>query len=71
MAGLKRLKRVLVLQRPAVPGEGEPVQGPLQGNLRGEGPAGEGEGGHQVSSPFNLTMFLHQLRYCFTNLETS
>ena len=65
-----------MLQRPAVPGEGEPVQGPLQGNLRGEGPAGEGEGGHQVSSqhcmsPFNLTMFLHQLRYCFTNLETS
>jgi hypothetical protein len=36
------------VQRPAVPGEGEPIQGHLEGDLRGAGPAGERKGEYEV-----------------------
>jgi hypothetical protein len=39
------------VQRPAVPGEGEPIQGHLEGHLRGAGPAGERKGEYEVIYP--------------------
>ncbi len=46
---------LFLVQRPAVPGEGEPVQGHLEGHLRGAGPAGERKGEYEVIYPSSLS----------------